>query len=98
MAQEIAKEDRKITSDKFTITIPKDWRDSHGLTPKRSLSPFYQEGSPLVLIPSGMELDTLEVQLITLLVKYKSIKESHQLAKELGDIVELLNEGLFVPG
>ena len=93
--QELRKEDRKITSDKFTITIPKEWRDSHGLTPKMALTPFYQEGSPLVLIPSGMELDTLEVQLITLLVKYKSIKESHQLAEELGNVVELLNEGSF---
>ena len=93
MAQEIRKEDRKITSDKFTITIPKDWRDSHGLTPKMALSPFYQEGSPLVLIPNTMELDQLEVQLITLLVKYKSIKDSFRLAQELGDVVELLNEG-----
>lgn len=95
MAMDIAKEDRKITSDKFTITLPKEWRDSHGLTPKMALTPYYQEGSPLVLIPSGTELDELEVQLITLLVKYKGIKDSHRLAKELGDVVELLNEGLF---
>lgn len=94
MAMDIAKEDRKITSDKFTITLPKEWRDSHGLTPKNALTPYYQEGSPLVLIPSGTELDELEVQLITLLVKYKGIKDSHRLAKELGDVVELLNEGL----
>ena len=94
MAQEIAKEDRKITSDKFTITIPKDWRDSHGLTPKMALTPYYQEGSPLVLVPSGTELDALEVQLITLLVKYKSIKDTKQLAKDLGNVVTVLNEGL----
>jgi hypothetical protein len=93
MSQQIRKEDRKITSDKFTITIPKDWRDSHGLTPKMALSPFYQEGSPLVLIPSDMELDDLETQLVTLLVKYKSIKDSYRLAKDLGNIVDLLNEG-----
>ena len=90
MAMDIAKEDRKITSDKFTITLPKEWRDSHGLTPKDAVTPYYQEGSPLVLVPSGTEMDTLEVQLITLLVKYKSIKDSHRLAKELGDVVELL--------
>ena len=95
MAQEIAKEDRKITSDKFTITLPKDWRDSLGLTPKKALTPYYREGSPLVLIPSGTELDALEVQLITLLVKYRRMKGSKQLAEDLGNVVNLLNEGLF---
>ena len=94
MVKEIRKEDRKITSDKFTITIPKEWRDSHGLTPKNALTPFFQEGSPLVLIPSGTDLDTLEEKLITLLVKYKSIKETQALAVELGDVVIALNEGL----
>ena len=94
MAMDIAKEDRKITSDKFTVTIPKDWRDSHNLTPKMALTPYYQEGSPLVLVPSGTELDALEVHLISLLVKYKGIKETHQLAEDLSTVVELLNEGL----
>lgn len=95
MMAQIAKDDRKITGDKFTITIPKEWRDSHGLTSDMSLSPFYQEGSPLILVPSGTELDALEVQLITLLIKYRNIKESYQLAKELEDVVNLLNEGSF---
>lgn len=95
MSQEIKKENRKITSDKFTITLPKDWRDSHNLTPKNALTPFYQEGSPLILIPSGTELDDLEAQLITLLVKYNAIKDSKQLAEDLGGVVNLLNEGLF---
>lgn len=98
MAQEIAKEDRKITSDKFTITIPKDWRDSHHLTPKMALTPFYREGSPLVLIPNDVVLDTLEVQLITLLVNYKNIKDSQKIAQDLGDIVNAINEGVFVAG
>lgn len=92
--QGIAKEDRKITSDKFTITLPKDWRDSHGLTPQKALSPYYQEKSPLVLVPNEVELDELEVQLITLLVKYRGIKDTQQLAKDLGNVVTRLNEGL----
>lgn len=92
--ERIAKEDRKITSDKFTITLPKEWRDPHGLTPKMTLTPFYSDGSPLVLIPKEMTLDALEVKLITLLINYRGIKDIQKLAEELGDVVDKLNEGL----
>lgn len=94
--ERIAKEDRKITSDKFTITLPKDWRDLHGLTPKMALTPFYSDRSPLVLIPKGMSLDGLEVQLITLLINYRGIKDTQKLAEELSGIVDKFNEGLQV--
>lgn len=92
--ERIAKEDRKITSDKFTITLPKDWRDVHGLTPKMALTPFYSDGSPLILIPKGMPLDDLEIKLITLIINYRGVKDTQKLAEDLGDVVDKLNEGL----
>lgn len=88
------KEPRKITSDKFTITLPKDWRDSLNLTPKDALIPFYQDGSPLVLVPQGMILDKLESRLVDLLVTYRGIKDIKKLSEQLGNIVDTINEGI----
>ncbi len=90
--EKIAKEDRKITSDKFTITVPKDWRDSHGLKPGNSLTPFYQDHSPLVLIPKGMELDDLEIQLITLITSYKNMKGFKKLTEDLQKLMDQIEE------
>lgn len=88
--ERVTKDDRKITSDKFTITIPKDWRDSHGLTPKNALTPFYSNGSPLILIPREMELDSIEKDLIVLLISYRGIKNTRELVEQLGETVDLI--------
>jgi len=90
--ENIAKEDRKITSDKFTITVPKDWRDSHGLKPGNSLTPFYQDHSPLILIPKGMELDPIEIQLITLIISYKTIKGFKELTENLQKLMDKIED------
>jgi bifunctional DNA-binding transcriptional regulator/antitoxin component of YhaV-PrlF toxin-antitoxin module len=84
----VTKEDRKITSDKFTITLPKDWRDGHGLTPKNALTPFYSDGSPLVLIPKGMELDSIEKDLIALIISYRGIKDTRELVETLRETLK----------
>jgi len=88
-----AKEPRKITSNKFVVTLPKDWRDSLGLTPQDELIPHYQDGSPLILTPSKMKLDPLESQLITLLVSYRSVKEARDVADTLQRIIDVIREG-----
>jgi len=89
-----AKDPRKITSDKFVVTLPKDWRDSLGLTPQDELIPHYMDGSPLILSPVNMVLDSLETQLITLLVNYRSVKEAKLVADSLQKIIDTIKEGV----
>jgi len=74
---------RKITSNKFIITLPKDWRDSLGLTPEDTVLPYFESGSVLVIVPSSMTLTPIEVQLIDLLTSLRSITHIKELLGEL---------------
>lgn len=76
----------KITGEKFTITIPKNWRDSHGLTRGDSLIPSYTEGSALILNPRNMDLSEVEVALINLLIEYPKMDKGRELALKLVEI------------
>jgi len=76
----------KITGEKFTITIPKSWRDSHGLTRGDSLTPSYTEGSALILNPKNTDLSEVEVALIDLLIEYPKMDKGRELAQKLVEI------------
>lgn len=87
--------DRKITGDKFTITLPKDWRDSHGLSPGQSLTPFYGEGTPLVFIPKELELSEAEVKIIEVLTKYRTSIEAKEFGDKIAKVIDTaINEAI----
>ena len=60
---------RKVTSDKFTITLPADWREVLNINPGDDIVPYYLEDSPLVIIPKTRPLSEFEEQLVELLVE-----------------------------
>ena len=83
--------DRKITGAKFTITLPKPWRDSHDLQPGMFLTPFFESGSPLILIPKGVELSAVELKMIEFLTKYPTMKEAQEVGTALEEIVSQIS-------
>ena len=74
---------RKITSDKFTVTLPKGWRDSHNLCQGDTVIPYYSEGTPLTLLPESYELSELETVLLELLVLGPSPDSGRKLIERL---------------
>jgi len=59
---------RKVTSTKFNVTLPQDWREANELSPGDNLRPYYESNSPLILVPEKRELTDWEKMLINLLV------------------------------
>ena len=59
---------RKVTSDKYTMTLPKEWREILNIQPGDLLKPHFVDGSPLVLIPLNRPLSEFEGVLTELLI------------------------------
>uniref|UniRef100_A0A6M3M5U7 Putative antitoxin family protein n=2 Tax=viral metagenome TaxID=1070528 RepID=A0A6M3M5U7_9ZZZZ len=59
---------RKVTSDKYTMTLPKEWREILNIQPGDLLKPHFVDGSPLILIPMNRPLSDLESVLTELLI------------------------------
>jgi AbrB family looped-hinge helix DNA binding protein len=76
-------ESRKITSEKFTITLPKDWREVLQLSPGDEIVPFYREDSPLVIIPSNRPLSEFEHLLVEMLVDGPTVQRAQDLIGRL---------------
>jgi len=90
MNQSIEHDGRKITSEKFTITIPKSWRDSFNLSPGDILTPYYTDGSPLIFLPSGTEPTQLQEVLMDLLIIGPTPEAGRKLIERLEKAKEYL--------
>lgn len=77
------RETRKITSEKFTITLPKDWREILQLSPGDEIIPYYREDSPLVIIPSTRPLSEFEKVLVEMLVNGPTVQSAKDLIERL---------------
>lgn len=86
-------DDRKITGDKYVITLPQAWRQVHGLTPNDHVTTMFREdeSSPMVIIPKGAVLDELSMGLIVALIDGPSASEARELSLRLSSLVGLLN-------
>ena len=87
-------DDRKITGDKYVITLPQAWRQAHGLTPDDHVTTMFREdeSSPMVVIPKGAELDELRMALIVALIDGPSASEARELSLRLSGLVSLLDK------
>jgi len=87
-------DDRKITGDKFVITLPQAWREMHGLSPGQYVTTLYREGEagPMVIIPKGIKLDQLQTGLIAALLDSPSKLEVKKLSQQLKQLAIQLDE------
>jgi len=87
-------DNRKITGDKYVITLPQAWRQAHGLSPSDHVTTMFGEGeaSPMVVIPKGAELDELRRELIVALLDGPSVSGAKELSLRLGKLVSLLDD------
>ncbi len=78
-------DDRKITGDKFVITLPQAWRELYGLSPGGYVVTQYNEGEagPMVITPKGVNLDPLQKGLIRALLNSPSEAEMKELSEHL---------------
>jgi len=60
---------RKVTSDKFTITLPQDWREILFIQQGDEIVPYYSSGSPLVIVPKNRPLSEFEEELVDMLTE-----------------------------
>ena len=87
---------RKITGEKFTMTLPVGWRrekltkgddgEMRELRPGDYLDAHYEEGSALILIPKEGSTSEVEKTLIELLIKYPMVEKNNALANQLIDL------------
>jgi len=87
-------DDRKITGDKFVITLPQTWRELHSLSPGQYVTTLYREGEagPMVIIPKGLKLDQLQTGLIAALLDSPSKLEVKKLSQQLKQLANQLDE------
>ena len=87
-------DDRKITGDKFVITLPQAWRELHGLSPAEYVTTLYREGEagPLVIIPKDFQLDELQTGLIHALLDTPSKPEVRKLSRQLKQLAAQLDQ------
>jgi len=86
-------DDRKITGDKFVITLPQAWRQAHGLSPGDYVTTLFREGEsgPMVVMPKAAKLDELRKGLIVALIDGPSVSEAKELSHRLNALVSQLN-------
>ena len=87
-------DDRKITGDKFVITLPQAWREMHSLSPGQYVTTLYREGEagPMVVIPKGVELDQLQRGLVLALLDSPSKPEVKILSRQLKQLAAQLDK------
>jgi len=82
------RESRSIIGNKGLITLPKEWRESHGIVDKTEggIETVYKESGALIIIPSGKTLSPLETACIDFLEKgpsVDSVKEQLEAIKRI---------------
>ncbi len=87
-------DDRKITGDKFVITLPQTWRELYGLSPAEYVTTLYREGEagPMVIIPKGTKLDPLQLGLISALLDSPTKPEVRKLSRQLKKLAAQLDQ------
>lgn len=91
------REIRSVIGAKGLITMPKEWRDVHGLNESQSVNQIYRMGGALVIIPEGKELSSLENICINILEKGPlpdELKEGLSTLKEFKQLIENTLTGL----
>lgn len=86
---------RKITGDKFVITLPQPWREANGLVPGNYVEALFREtgdSGPMVIVPHGLELSDLQNGLISALLDGPSPEKAKELAEKLGAVATQLNQ------
>jgi len=64
------RESRSIIGTKGLITLPKEWRESHGIIiATEHIIAIYKMGGALIVVPEGKELPSIEEACIDLLEK-----------------------------
>lgn len=80
---------RKITGDKFVVTLPQPWREANGLVPGNYVITSFREAGgsgPMVVVPQGLELSELEEGLIIALLDGPSPEMAEGLANKLSNV------------
>lgn len=87
-------DDRKITGDKYVITLPQTWRRSHGLSPGDYVTTMFREGepTPMVIIPKDIELDELRKSLIIALLDGPLAVGARGLSQRLNELASQLDK------
>ena len=87
-------DDRKITGDKFVITLPQTWRELYGLSPGQYITTLYREGEagPMVIIPKGIELGELQKGLVLALLDVPSTLQTQELSQQLKQLAAQLDQ------
>jgi len=88
------KDNRKITGDKFVITLPQNWREAYNLSPGQYVTTLYGEGKagPMVVIPKDIKLNQLQTRLIAALLDSPSKPEMKKLSQQLKQLANQLDE------
>ncbi|GAG53900.1 unnamed protein product, partial [marine sediment metagenome] len=86
-------DDRKITGDKFVITLPQAWRQAHDLSKGNYVTTMFREGEsgPLVMMPKDAKLDELRKGLIVALIDGPSVNEARELSLRLNALATQLD-------
>jgi bifunctional DNA-binding transcriptional regulator/antitoxin component of YhaV-PrlF toxin-antitoxin module len=87
-------DDRKITGDKFVITLPQTWRELYGLKPGQYITTLYREGEagPMVIIPKDVELGELQRGLVLALLDVPSTLQTQELSQQLKQLAAQLDQ------
>ena len=87
------RESRAIIGTKGLVTLPKEWRDSHGINDDtENITAIYKMGGPLIIMPEGKELSHLEEACMDLLEKGPTVEA----LKEKIDAIRALDTAFTV--
>jgi len=87
------RESRAIIGTKGLVTLPKEWRDSHGINDDtETITAIYKMGGPLIIMPEGKELSHLEEACMDLLEKGPTVEA----LKEKLDAIRALDTAFTV--
>lgn len=87
-------DDRKITGDKFVITLPQSWREGHNLAPGNFVTTMFKEGGkcPMVIIPKDIKLDEFQKGLIVALLDGPTSAEAKAFSVRLIKLAKLYEQ------
>ncbi|MCK4265683.1 MAG: hypothetical protein KAX31_00265 [Thermoplasmata archaeon] len=83
---------RKVQGAQFYITLPKEWRDGHGIVKGDVMMTTFESDSVLVLNPSNRVQPELEEKLVQLLVRLPGLVDTQKILDSLREIVEDLDQ------
>uniref|UniRef100_A0A6M3LZ18 Putative antitoxin family protein n=1 Tax=viral metagenome TaxID=1070528 RepID=A0A6M3LZ18_9ZZZZ len=91
------RESRSIIGTKGLITLPKEWRESHGINETtENITAIYKMGGALIVVPEGEELSPLEAACIDLLEKGPTVEGLREKINAMAAVSDAFSAALQV--